>query len=81
MPIDALRRKIDTANERIAAAQEALDAALREVRVLPRHKKTIISKVVGDAVGRLATTKQDLFDLTALLAEAQKAGRENAKKK
>ena len=81
MPIDALRRKIDTANERIAAAQEALDAALRETRVLPRHKKTIISRVVEDAVGRLATTKQDLFDLTALLAEAEKAGRETAQKK
>jgi hypothetical protein len=81
MPNRAIRRKIDTANEQIAAAQEALDVALRELRVLPRHEKTIISKVVEDAVARLALTKQDLLELTALLAEADGGGRASTHKK
>jgi hypothetical protein len=81
MPKKAIRRKIDTANEQIAAAHEALNVALRELQVLPRHEKTIISKVVGDAVARLALTQHDLIDLTALLAEADGAGRAIAHKK
>jgi hypothetical protein len=81
MPQKTIRRKIDTANKKIATAQEALDAALRELRVLPRNEKTIISKVVEDAVARLAATKQDLLELTALLAAADGPGRAIAKKK
>ena len=81
MPKEAVRRKIDTAHEQIAAAQEALDAALRELRVLPRNEKTIISKVVDDAIARLAITKQDLLQLTALLAETDGADRASAREK
>ena len=81
MPKEAIRRKIDKAHEQIAAAQEALDAALRELRVLPRNEKTIISKVVDDAIARLAITKQDLLKLTALLAETDGADRASAREK
>jgi len=81
MPKEAIRRKIDKAHEQIAAAQEALDAALRELRVLPRNEKTIISKVVDDAIARLAITKQDLLQLTALLAETDGADRASAREK
>ena len=81
MPSKAIRQKIDTANEQIATAQKALDVALRELRVLPRNEKTIISKVVEDAVARLAATKTDLLALTALLAKTDAAGRAVANKK
>jgi hypothetical protein len=81
MPNKAIRVKIDAANEQIAAAQEALDVALRELHVLPRHEKTIISKVVGDAVAHLGVTKQNLVELTALLAEGDGPGRATARKK
>jgi hypothetical protein len=81
MPKEAMRRKIEKAHEQIAAAQEALDAALRELRVLPRNEKTIISEVVDDAIARLAITKQDLLKLTVLLAETDGADRASARKK
>jgi hypothetical protein len=81
MPNKSIRAKIETANEQIAAAQDALDVALRELRVLPRNEKTIISKVVEDAVAGLGVAKTRLLELTALLAAADTAARANPRKK
>jgi hypothetical protein len=81
MPEKAIRKRIDTANEQIATAQAALDVALQELHVMPRHAKTIISKVVEDAVARLAATKQDLLKLTVLLADIEAESRAGTRKK
>ena len=81
MPNKPIRQRIVTANERIAAAADALDAALRELHIMPRHAKTIVSKVVEDAIAHLAVTRQDLLELTGLLDEAErKEGRAGAPK-
>jgi hypothetical protein len=55
--------ELATAEAELVRAEEALDAALREIVVLPREQKTAISAVVADAFTSLRSARDRVANL------------------
>jgi hypothetical protein len=64
--------RIAKARSEITFAEGELEAALDEIKVLPRAEKTTVSKVVGDAFDKLRAAKSNLVDLEGALKKDRK---------
>ncbi len=69
MKIKKIREQVTTAKTAIEAAEEQLDATLKEVRVIPRAEKQTVSIAVEAAFAKLRVAKAQLLALEKTLTE------------
>jgi hypothetical protein len=63
-----LLTRIESAKQDISAAEEELEQAIRDLRVVPRAEKTTVSKVLEDAVAKVRAARTKLSELESLVA-------------
>jgi hypothetical protein len=62
-----LRTKIETAEQQLSLAEEALAAAIRELRAVPRAEKTITTMTIEGALHKLEASRTEVSSLKALI--------------
>ena len=68
MKKELILKKIESAQRDIAAAQDELENALRDIQLAPRAEKTTISKVLETAFAKVKAARVNLSDLESDIA-------------